>query len=68
MKRHALFVGVDEYADPTIQNLAFPTEDATELASAFAARRCATSRWSRCRMIEFGYMLALSPLITGGEK
>ena len=35
MKRHALFVGVDNYADPTIQNLVFPTEDATELASAF---------------------------------
>ncbi len=35
MKRHALFVGVDEYADPTIQNLAFPTKDATDLAGAF---------------------------------
>ena len=35
MKRHALFVGVNDYADPTIQNLAFPTEDATELASVF---------------------------------
>ena len=35
MKRHALFVGVDEYADPTIQNLAYPAEDAIELASVF---------------------------------
>ena len=35
MKRHALFVGVDEYADPTIQNLAFPTKDAIDLAGAF---------------------------------
>ena len=35
MKRHALFVGVDRYADPTIQNLAFPTKDATDLAGAF---------------------------------
>ncbi len=35
MKRHALFVGVDQYADPTIQNLNFPSEDAAELASAF---------------------------------
>ena len=35
MKRHALFVGVNDYADPTILNLAFPTEDAAALASAF---------------------------------
>ncbi len=35
MKRHALFVGVDQYVDPTIQNLNFPSEDANELASAF---------------------------------
>ncbi len=35
MKRHALFVGVDKYADPTIQNLAFPTKDAIDLAGAF---------------------------------
>ena len=35
MKRHALFVGVDEYADPTIQKLNYPSEDAAELASAF---------------------------------
>lgn len=35
MKRHALFVGVNKYADPTIQNLAYPAEDATELASVF---------------------------------
>ena len=35
MKRHALFVGVDDYADPTIQNLDFPSEDAGELASVF---------------------------------
>ena len=35
MKRHALFVGVDRYADPTIQDLAFPREDAAELASVF---------------------------------
>ena len=35
MKRHALFVGVNNYADPSIQNLAFPSEDATELASVF---------------------------------
>ncbi len=30
MKRHALFVGVNKYADPTIQNLAYPADDATE--------------------------------------
>ena len=35
MKRHALFVGVDQYADPTIQNLRFPSEDAAELSSVF---------------------------------
>ena len=35
MKRHALFVGVNNYADPTILNLAYPAEDATELASVF---------------------------------
>lgn len=35
MKRHALFVGVDEYVDPTINKLEFPTEDASELASVF---------------------------------
>ncbi len=35
MKRHALFVGVDKYADPTIQDLAFPTKDANDLAGAF---------------------------------
>lgn len=35
MKRHALFVGVDEYVDPTINKLEFSTEDATELASVF---------------------------------
>ncbi|MBR4616347.1 MAG: caspase family protein, partial [Kiritimatiellae bacterium] len=35
MKRHALFVGVNNYSDPSIQNLAFPSEDATELASVF---------------------------------
>ena len=35
MKRHALFVGIDDYADPTIQNLDFPSEDAGELASVF---------------------------------
>ena len=35
MKRHALFVGVDNYADPTIQNLDFPSEDAAELALVF---------------------------------
>ncbi len=35
MKRHALFVGVDQYSDPTIQNLNYPSEDANELASAF---------------------------------
>ena len=35
MKRHALFVGVDDYADPTIQNLNYPSEDATDLAGAF---------------------------------
>ena len=34
-KRHALFVGVDEYADPTIQDLRYPSEDAAELASVF---------------------------------
>ena len=35
MKRHALFVGVDKYADPTIRDLSYPSEDATELASVF---------------------------------
>lgn len=35
MKRHALFVGVSDYTDPTIQNLDFPVEDAVELASVF---------------------------------
>ena len=35
MKRHALFVGVSKHSDPTIQNLAYPEEDATELASVF---------------------------------
>ena len=35
MKRHALFVGVDEYADPTIQNLAYPAEDAIELGDEY---------------------------------
>ena len=35
MKRHALFVGVDEYTDPTIKPLEFPSEDATELAVVF---------------------------------
>lgn len=35
MKRHALFVGVDEYTDPTIKPLEFPSEDATALASVF---------------------------------
>ena len=35
MKRHALFVGVDEYTDPTIKPLNFPSEDATALASVF---------------------------------
>ena len=35
MKRHALFVGVDEYADPTIKDLDFPADDASELAVVF---------------------------------
>ena len=35
MKRHALFVGVDKYVDSTIQNLNYPSEDATELAGVF---------------------------------
>ena len=35
MKRHALFVGVNNYADSTIQNLNYPSDDATELASVF---------------------------------
>ena len=35
MKRHALFVGVSKYSDPTIQDLAYPEEDAAELASVF---------------------------------
>ena len=35
MKRHALFVGVNNYADSTIQNLNYSSEDATELASVF---------------------------------
>jgi formylglycine-generating enzyme required for sulfatase activity len=35
MKRHALFVGVDDYADPTIQNLRCAVNDATELAGLF---------------------------------
>ena len=29
MKHHALFVGVDEYADPTIRNLRFSIPNAT---------------------------------------
>ena len=35
MKRHALFIGVNKYADPTIHNLNYPSDDATELASVF---------------------------------
>ena len=35
MKRHALFVGVDTYVDPTIQDLRYPSEDAAELSSVF---------------------------------
>ncbi len=35
MKRHALFVGVNAYDDPTIQNLNYPSEDAMELATVF---------------------------------
>lgn len=35
MKRHALFVGVNDYADPTIKNLVYSSEDAMELASVF---------------------------------
>ena len=35
MKRHALFVGVDQYADPTIQNLRCAVNDATDLAGFF---------------------------------
>jgi len=35
MMRRALFVGVDKYADPTIRDLNYPSEDATELASVF---------------------------------
>ena len=38
MKRHALFVGVDDYADPTIQNLRCAVNDATELAGLFLYR------------------------------
>ncbi len=38
MKRHALFVGVDQYADPTIQNLRCAVNDATELAGIFLHR------------------------------
>ena len=35
MKRHALCVGVNNYTDSTIQNLNYPVEDASELASVF---------------------------------
>ena len=35
MRRHALFVGVDEYTDPSIKNLNFSSEDARDLASVF---------------------------------
>ena len=35
MKRAALFVGVDEYEDGSIANLAYPVEDAYGLAAAF---------------------------------
>ena len=35
MKRHALFVGVDQYADPTIQDLRCAVNDATDLAGFF---------------------------------
>ncbi len=35
MKRHALFVGVDDYADQTIQPLRCAVNDATELAGFF---------------------------------
>lgn len=35
MKRHALFVGVNDYADQTIQNLHCAVNDATELAGFF---------------------------------
>ena len=35
MKRHALFVGVNEYKDPTIKNLNYSSEDAVEMASVF---------------------------------
>lgn len=38
MKRHALFVGINDYADPTIQNLRCAVNDATELAGLFLHR------------------------------
>ncbi len=38
MKRHALFVGVDQYADPAIQDLRCAVNDATELAGFFKHR------------------------------
>ena len=40
MKRHALFVGVDSYADRNIQDLHCAVNDATELAGFFKHRAC----------------------------
>ena len=38
MKRHALFVGVNDYADTTFKNLRYSLSDAVALSGAFAAR------------------------------
>ena len=38
MKRHALFVGVNDYADNAFKNLRYSLSDAVALSGAFAAR------------------------------
>ena len=37
MKRHALFVGVDQYAEDAFKNLRYSVSDAAALAGAFTA-------------------------------
>lgn len=38
MKRHALFVGVNDYTDKTFKSLRYSLSDATALSGEFAAR------------------------------
>ncbi len=38
MKRHALFVGINDYADASFKNLRYSMSDAAMLSGAFAAR------------------------------